>query len=72
MIRNLVKVIDQVVGTMRAGKLEGSDRLLIDELLQLRSRVQDHHANGGCGGAADHDLNADIARISSILKSVSK
>ena len=59
-IGNLLMVIDQVIGQ------GGTDRLLIEELQQLKTRLQDHLSQR----SSDQDLNSTIARISSIVQSI--
>jgi hypothetical protein len=59
-IGNLLMVIDTVIGQ------GGTDRLLIEELQQLKTRLQDHLSQR----SSDQDLNSTIARITSIVQSI--
>lgn len=62
-IRNLMAVIDQVIEQGNNGS-----SVLIEELIQLKTRLVDHLND--TKRSSDQDLNSTIARISSIIQSV--
>jgi len=59
-IRGLMEAIDQLISQ------GGSSSVLVDELLRLKERLADDLSQR----ATDQQLNATIARISTIIKSI--